>query len=207
MRNSDRSRPAGFTLLEMLVVMLIAGMALVLTTQALGQYQRAHTRAIASERAGREQRSSEAWFRDAVRGLQALPQDSAAPAGPMFEGDARGFHGTTLAPVLQGQGIPAAQRWRIVAGPAGYERLEVEEDGTTIALVLPPSSAMRLHYLDAKGALHDRWPPALGAWPQLPEAILLELGPVAGAAHGTLVAASVTGPRDPVNVPFEYAPL
>ena len=40
-------RAAGFTLLEMLVVLLIAGMALALTTQALGQYQRAHSRAIA----------------------------------------------------------------------------------------------------------------------------------------------------------------
>ena len=64
---SDRAH--GFTLLEMLVVLLIAGIALALASQALGQYQRAHTRAIASERLGREQRLSELWFRDSVRGL------------------------------------------------------------------------------------------------------------------------------------------
>lgn len=204
---SDRHATAGFTLLEMLVVMLIAGMALLLTTQALGQYQRAHTRAIASERVGREQRNSEAWFRDSVRGLQAMAPAPGGDTGPAFEGDARGFRDTTLAPVLQGQGIPTVQRWRIATGPAGVERLELEEGDEKILLSLPPASALRLHYIDAKGALHDRWPPALGAWPQLPDAIVLELAPVAGAAHGTLFAASVLGPRDPVETPYEYAPL
>lgn len=204
---SDRHSAAGFTLLEMLVVMLIAGMALLLTTQALGQYQRAHTRAIASERVGREQRNSEAWFRDSVRGLQALAPMPGEDARRAFEGDARGFSDTTLAPVLQGQGIPTAQRWRIAARPAGNEQLELEEGDAKVVLSLPPASALRLHYVDAKGALHDRWPPALGAWPQLPDAIVLELAPVAGGAHGTLFAAAVLGPHDPVETPYEYAPL
>lgn len=207
MRTSEL-RARGFTLLEMLVVLLIAGMALVLTTQALGQYQRAHTRAIASERSGREQRNSEAWFRESVRGLQApapVP-GAAAETEATFEGDARGFRGTTLAPVLQGQGIPTAQRWRIEA-EGGYERLELEEAGRTLALSLPPAAAMRLHYLDAEGALHDRWPPALGAWPQLPDAIVLELEPVPGGGAGGLVAAAVLGPRDAIDIPYEYAPL
>lgn len=205
---SDR-RQRGFTLLEMLVVMLIAGMALVLTTQALGQYQRAHTRAIASERTGREQRSSEAWFRDAVRGLEALAPAPGASAGatPAFEGDARGFSGTTLSPVLQRQGIPTAQRWRIATTTAGTDQLELEEGGTTVAMPLPASSALRLHYVDARGAMHDRWPPALGAWPQLPDAIVLELAPAPGAPQGALVAAAVLGPRDPVEVPFEHEEL
>ena len=90
-RHSSR----GFTLLEMLVVLLVAGMALVLTSQALGQYQRAHTRAIASERTGREQRLGEAWFRASVRGLHAVGGDAA------FAGTAEGFEGVTLAPPLE----------------------------------------------------------------------------------------------------------
>ena len=47
---SDR-RARGFTLLEMLVVLLIAGMALALTSQALSQYRRAHERVRAGYRA------------------------------------------------------------------------------------------------------------------------------------------------------------
>ena len=207
MRTSD-PRARGFTLLEMLVVLLIAGMALVLTTQALGQYQRANTRAIASERAGREQRNSEAWFRDSVRGLQALAPPPGASADPAFEGDARGFHGTTLAPVLQGQGIPIAQRWRIEPR-SGADGLSLEEGGQTLELVLPRSGAMRLHYLDAQGVLHDRWPPALGQWPQLPRAILLELSPPTGdgGGGGAVIAQAILGPDRPVESAFEYAPL
>lgn len=202
---SDR-RPRGFTLLEMLVVMLIAGMALLLTTQALGQYQRAHTRAIASERSGREQRSSEAWFRDSVRGLLAPSPAAGEAAGRGFEGDSRGFEGTTLAPVLLGQGIPASQRWRIVSTPGG-DRLELEEAGSTTVLALPASGDLRLHYLDAKGAAHDRWPPALGAWPVLPSAVVLELSPAPGTRQGALIAAAVLGPLDPLQVPYEDEPL
>jgi len=205
MRTSDRSA-RGFTLLEMLVVLLIAGLALVLTTQALGQYQRAHTRAIASERAGREQRTSEAWFRDSVRGLQALAPAPGTTVPDAFEGDARGFHGTTLSPVLQGQGVPTQQRWRIESR-AGVDRLALDEDGQAIELALPRARALRLQYLDAEGKLHDRWPPALGQWPQLPAAILLELAPLPGGGSGQVIAQSILGPPQPVDAPYEYAPL
>ena len=72
----------GFTLLEMLVVLLIAGMALALTSQALSQYRRAHERVSASTQGGREYRMAERWFRDSVSGLYAVgpPGTPGAPA-------------------------------------------------------------------------------------------------------------------------------
>lgn len=202
----------GFTLLEMLVVLIIAGMALALTTQALGQYQRAHTRAIASERAGREYRLSEAWFRDSVRGLYpAAPGDAGAPglaskadAAPVFAGTAQGFTGVTLAPVLAGQGIPVVQTWRTVRGGTGIARLELEEDGKSLVLSLPRASEMRLHYVDPEGKLHDQWPPRLGTWKQLPDAVLLELLPDADGTGGALIASAVLGPHEPLEIRFEY---
>lgn len=195
-RHSSR----GFTLLEMLVVLLVAGMALVLTSQALGQYQRAHTRAIASERTGREQRMGEAWFRASVRGLHAVGGDAA------FAGTAEGFEGVTLAPVLAAQGAPVAQRWRVVAAEGGGERLELQEGDRTVVVALPRSGALRFHYLDADGELHDRWPPALGIWTHLPAAVVLELEPDPGIDDtGTLVASAVLGPRDPIDMPYEYS--
>lgn len=201
---SERQR--GFTLLEMLVVLAIAGMALLLATQALGQYQRAHTRAVASERTGREQRLSEAWFRSSVRGLQAI-----APAAPgagngasPFEGEPDAFSGTTLAPVFAQQGTPVAQSWRIAPAPGG-DRLELEEGEQSLALALPRAARLRFHYMDDEGELHDRWPPSLGVASQLPAAILLELEPAPGEAGGRLVAAAILGPRDPIDRPYEYA--
>lgn len=201
-------RDRGFTLLEMLVVMVIAGMALLLTTQALGQYQRAHTRAIASERNGREQRMSEAWFRASVRSLQAsapaTPAAAADATAPVFSGDALGFEGVTLAPVFEEQGTPIAQRWRIVSDAAG-DHLELVEGDNELRLSLPRADRLRLHYLDPEGALHDAWPPSTGVAQQLPAAIVLEMtSSAAGASQ--LVAAAVLGPRDPMRIPYEDAP-
>lgn len=210
---SDRAH--GFTLLEMLVVLLIAGIALALASQALGQYQRAHTRAIASERLGREQRLSELWFRDSVRGL--FPAATTAEArgsvrfgkddanAPAFRGDADGFEGVTLAPVLGQQGAPAAQSWRIARAP-GIAALQLEESGKTLVLALPRARDMRFHYLGPDGKLQDRWPPRLGTPAQLPEAVLLELVPQPDGTGGGLLAAAILGPRNAPRVPYEYAP-
>lgn len=206
-------RPHGFTLLEMLVVMLIAGMALTLTTQALGQYQRAHARALASERGGRELRMTEAWFSDAVRGLypaetgtplrdQAASGKSAPPAP--FKGEVDQVHGTTLSPVFAGQGVPVEQTWRLMTGPDGMPHLRLEEETHTVELPLPRAGRAEFRYLDAQGKVHPQWPPAMGQWPQLPEAVVLWLEPLQDdpASGGTVVAA-IMGPRDAYRNPFE----
>lgn len=207
------ARARGFTLLEMLVVMLIAGMALALTTQALGQYQRAHARALASERSGRELRLTEAWFSDAVRGLypagtdtgsrQQLAFGKTSETAP-FKGDADRFSGTTLGPVFAGQGVPVDQTWRLVAGPDGMPQLRLEEERKTVDLPLPRAVSAKFEYMDAGGKWHPQWPPRLGQWPQLPDAIALSLVPLPGdAASGGTIVAAVLGPRTPYRNPFE----
>jgi len=208
------NRPRGFTLLEMLVVLLIAGMALALTTQALGQYQRAHARALASERNGRELRMVEAWFTDGVRGLYPAASGDTSRntlqfgrnAGTKpFQGDAKAFTGTTLAPVLAGQGVPVEQTWAVALEGERGPRLRLEEEGHRLELPLPPAADARFHYLDAKGKVHPSWPPSKGAWPQLPDAVVLELVPLTGVPQsGGVVVAAVLGPRDPYRNPFEY---
>ncbi|MGH8075370.1 MAG: PulJ/GspJ family protein [Lysobacter sp.] len=208
---------AGFTLLEMLVVLMIAGMALALTTQALGQFQRAHKRASASEQAGREYRLSEAWFRASVRALTAVPNtrlpgeavDSAGgeDAPPVFEGRSDGFSGLTLAPVLAGQGLGVVQAWQVVTGPAGTEVLELQEQGRRALLSLPGMGRLRLHYLDDEGELHDRWPPAQGVWPQLPATVVLELEAEGDGIGAATIAVAVMGPHEPLMMPYEPAPF
>ena len=203
-------RQRGFTLLEMLVVLLIAGMALALTSQALTQYQRANARVSASTQAGREYRMAERWFRDSVTGLFAVADPDAPTTDlqrinrtattsnvPIFHGDAQGFDGTTLSPVLAGQGIPTRQHWEIARARSGNDALELEENGKQLTLRFPDAGELTLHYLDAKGGLHPQWPPAKGQWPQLPAAIALELG------SGAVVAAAVLGSQDPRIVRYE----
>lgn len=206
MARPDRTGAAGFTLMEMLVVMLIAGIAIALASQALGQYQRAVARTVASERGTREMRLSEAWFRQSIRGLHP----ESPPAGPggrdadaiLFHGDADGFSGTTLSPVLGGQGIPTLQSWR-VDRTGDRPALALEESGTTVVLHLPPSRSLRFHYVDPDGKLQDQWPPKLGKWEQLPQAIVLETLPVDAGASVTVIAAPIIGSRTPIEIPYE----
>ncbi|WP_282276975.1 type II secretion system protein [Stenotrophomonas sp. PS02297] len=211
MTTSDRLR--GFTLLEMLVVMLIAGMALALTSQALSQYKRAHERVSASMQGGREYRLSERWFHDSVAGLHAggelkspsarrLPgMTSDTRATLVFQGNEHGFSGLTLLPVLAGQGIPTMQTWSLTNNAPGDGALTLDEDGKQLVLRFPDAGLLTLHYVDAAGELHAQWPPAQGQWPELPAAIALELD------SGSMIMAAVVGPQDPMAIPYEHDPI
>lgn len=202
----------GFSLLELLVVLMIAGMALALTSLAVNQYQRAHARGAASERAGREYRLSEAWFRASASGLVAIAEAQLSMGGsrrqdgipPQFQGAPQQFSGTTLSPILAGQGVPTIQEWRIGVGPAGTDVLLVREEGRELRLSLPGQGALAFAYLDREGETHHRWPPLQqGTWPQLPAAIALQIESDGDGAPSMLVIAAVTGPLDPLELPYE----
>ena len=204
---SERSA-RGFTLLEMLVVLLIAGMALALTSQALGQYRRANDRVAESTQAGREYRMAERWFRDSVMGLHAvddstqvvtLTREGLSPLA--FRGDERGFSGFTLLPVLSGQGVPTRQSWTIEPNRYGQDTLALEEDGKRLTIPFPDTGLIQLSYLDAKGDTHSQWPPAEGEFPHLPAAVALT------SSSGAVIVGAVTGPQDPVIMRYEPEPF
>lgn len=193
--NSER----GFTLLEMLVVLLIAGIALGLAYQVLGQYRRAYASVGASAMQVRAMRMTEAWFRESAQGL--YPVDARAPTAPglglsetepPFEGTSDGFVGTTLSPVLAGQGIPTLQRWA-VEREGDQVVLTVREGERDLRIPLPLVRAARLWYYESDGERHDRWPPVKGQAAPLPAAVALELERADSAAD--VVVAAIRGPR------------
>lgn len=186
----------GLTLLEMLVVLVVSGLALLMTTQAIGQYQRAQASVLFSERSGREFRLSEAWWREAVRDIQA-------PAEGSLEGDAEGFQATTLSPVLGPAGTPIAQTWRTVFAEDGGWAMAVKEGEREMTLVFRQVSALRFAYLDADGKLHDSWPPKLGVANPLPEAIVATWDGGQSNRGGRVLVAHIAGAKRPVYRPFE----
>ena len=189
------ARAAGFTLLEMIVVMMIAAMALTLGFLSLGQWQRAQAGIAAVGATARETMLTQEWLRESLRGLTPLED-------PVFTGDAASVSGITLAPVVSGQGGLTPIRWQLEEdGDATW--LLLTEHGATHRLPLPGGPAY-FGFVDREGEVQDQWPPALGLHDQLPAAITLIIQADGVPAH--VWVAAVAGERNPFHRAFEHEP-
>jgi len=185
----------GFTLIEMLVVLIIVGMTTTLLFQMLSQTFRMQRYAgieITDVEAGTMQSD---WLRQVINGLQPDYPDG----GSVFAGTARSLSGLSNNPLTVDYGAPAA-----IALELAYDRdhdltrlfYGHAKDGTV--LMYWPHDVGRFVYVDANGDTHDTWPPPLGQWPQLPQAIRLEFEQDEGPNSGPqVVVATPDGPSEP----------
>lgn len=184
----------GLTLLEMMVVLLIAGMAVALGFQSLGQWRRAN--AAISSISGTIQQTTltESWLADSLRGLIPVPEQT-------FEGSEDKLLGVTTLPVQSHQGGATDIEWSI-RSEAGLPHLLLKE-GTDRRLDLPLSgvSRARFAYMDKEGKLHAQWPPKLGLHDHLPAVVLLSQEMDDGSRR--VWAATISGSRNPYTTPFE----
>ena len=81
---SDRrpARQLGLTLLEMMVVLLIAGMAVALGFQSLGQWRRANAAISSVSGAIQQTTLTESWLTDSLRGLIPAMVSAATVVAP-----------------------------------------------------------------------------------------------------------------------------
>ena len=184
----------GLTLLEMMVVLLIAGMAVALGFQSLGQWRRAN--AAISSISGTIQQTTltESWLADSLRGLIPVPEQT-------FEGSEDKLLGVTTLPVQSHQGGATDIEWSI-RSEAGLPHLLLKE-GTDRRLDLPLSgvSRARFAYMDKEGKLHAQWPPKLGLHDHLPAVVLLSQEMDDGSRR--VWAATISGSRNSYTNPFE----
>ena len=124
---------SGLTLLEMLVVFVLASLVSTLLIQGAGFFLAQYDTV---KRIGREA-SSEAlqqrWFASTVHAM--VPY---LAADRRFDGDSASFQGVTIQPLRARSGIPVAARWSIIAG----------EEGTAVVYAEQPSPCPS----DARGA-------------------------------------------------------
>lgn len=186
-------RQAGLTLLEMLVVLMISGMALALGFQTLGQWRRAD--AAISSIAGRtqEERLTQQWLHDSLRGLTPIED---VP----FKGDAAQLSGISLNPVLSSQGGSTPIAWRIEPDGDGFA-LSLTEHGQGLQILLRDVETAHFSYVDKDGKAHPQWPPALGLADALPASIHLQMTSADG--HERIWAAPIAGILNPVVFPYE----
>jgi general secretion pathway protein J len=184
----------GLTLLEMLVVLLIAGMAIALGFQSLGQWRRANT-AITQISGGVQQTLlTESWLETSLRGLIPVTE-------PLFSGKPDKLEGISSQPVQQHQGGTIDISWSIERlNGTLYLRLK-EATTAPLDLPLPNVTNASFSYLDQDGRSHAQWPPKLGLHSQLPNVVALTLTLDDGSQH--VWAATISGRRDPYFNPFE----
>ncbi|HUW36061.1 MAG TPA: type II secretion system protein [Rhodocyclaceae bacterium] len=161
----------GFTLLEMLVVMILTGMITGILMQGLHQVFRLQThfgREIFDTQQGEMYTD---WFRQSVNGL--MPDY--ADGKHQFKGTQREFSGLTLAPLDAANTALLPFSWRLKFDPeTGRTQLRYGSGDDAPAVLSWSGNSGRFVYFDANNEAHDDWPPFLGKWPQLPQAIYLE---------------------------------
>lgn len=187
-----QNRPKGFTLLEMLVVLVIAGLVSTVLTQALSQIYKLHSRFSLAIYNSQQTAMELDWYRQIIQGLQAdydNGQDS-------FFGKANTLNGLTTTPASLNYG--ATTRFRL---ELEYDRssnltmLNYSEGEKKQKLLSWAGKNVKFSYIDQGGEPHETWPPALGKWPKLPKTILLQ------ASDGFMPYLVAATPRSSGNLP------
>ena len=182
------ARQRGFTLLEMLVVMILVSLISATLIQAMGYIFDIQQRAGNQTWRMQEKSMSEDWFRQTVEGLQPDDQDGKNK----FMGDDHQFSGLTTNSLTENYGGLSPFSFSLHHDyQSGSTRLAYGAKDDDPAILFWNDEAIKFVYIDAKGDPHDSWPPALGLWPQLPSLIRLE------GTKFTLVAAP-SGPMEPL---------
>jgi len=200
-------RQSGLTLLEMMVVLLIASMALTLGFQSLGQWRRADAAISGITGETRQMALTRSWLEESLRSLTPV-EPTVVTSGSLgrsddsgiFQGDRQKFSGLSLNGVLSARGGSTQVTWQ-VHRQDGETQLQLTENEQTLTLPLPGIAEADFGYVDRQGRLHAQWPPALGLADQLPSTVALRL--VGSTGRQRVWAASVVGILNPIPRLYE----
>lgn len=167
---TDRHTQTGFTLIEILVVLIIVGMTSGVLFQALERAYQLQQRFGTELFNIQHGQMATDWFRQTVQGLHPDYPDGQN----IFHGDDREFSGLTNNPLSDEYGAPTPITWRIRDNHQNNtsELIYIEEKRETAVLTWHGNQS-RFIYFDERQALYDSWPPPLGLFPQLPKQIHL----------------------------------
>ena len=196
----------GFTLVEVLVVLVITALLSTLLLQALAQVSRLQARfgAQIEQSQGGAMRAD--WFRQLLQGLKPDYAD-----GPQrFTGGSDRIEGLSSTGLSTTGGAPLLFTLELIPGATGGGELRYRAGAAQLQLISWKSPGRaEFAYLDAAGSEHAQWPPASLAAsigrvptssPQLPAAVLLKWPSDAGGR--ALLVAVVRGDLEAQRRPF-----
>jgi prepilin-type N-terminal cleavage/methylation domain-containing protein len=171
MRTREK-KSRGFTLLEMLVVLVITALISALLFQGLAYMTALRARFLGQLESLQAGVLQEYWFRSASAGLVAEYPD--IEQAHLFKGETRRFEGLSLAGLDTPQGVPAPFAWELAEQGRDTLLRYVTASGEAWIVAQWPGSAEGFAYLDDAGEWHRQWPPSSGLEPpQLPVALSL----------------------------------
>lgn len=182
----------GFTLVEILVVMVLTGFIVTVLLQGLQQVMRLQTHFGAEIFSSQRGAMLTDWYRQSIAGLTPDYIDGKN----RFRGESAQMHGQTLQPVTADSGAPTPFAWRIqFDAQSGTTQVRYGDDDAAPVILSWQGSTGRFIYIAADDSTHDVWPPVFGIWPQIPKAIYLEHGKSSAIE---LIVASPKGPLQPL---------
>ena len=182
---------AGFTLIEVLVVMIMVALISGVLFQALERAYRLQERFGVTLFNVQQGQMVADWYRLSVQGLYP---DYPNGAG-VFKGQEQTFSGLSTNALNEDYGIPTAITWKLRSQPqAGTVELVYVDNKLETPLLSWRTKEAQFVYLDAEQVPHDSWPPQLGLFPQLPRQILLQ---TSNAGERITLSASPMGPAIP----------
>jgi prepilin-type N-terminal cleavage/methylation domain-containing protein len=189
----------GFTLMEMLVVLILTGLISTLLIQGLTHVLGLRIRFLSQLEKQTTETLQAHWFREISRSL--VPDH---PSGKnIFSGTEQGFQGLSFASLSGIKGVPTPVFIELVY-KSGNIFLQYKETNPN-ALIGDETFAAweiarwtghggRFSYLDRSGRWHSHWPPPIDKSNQLPEGILLEADDALGKVNWFV---SPAGRREP----------
>ena len=188
------SRQLGFSLMEMLVVLvlvsMISGLVVQTSTTLFGQYTKVKTHLEGLQ----SNLLPDSWLRASVASLVVSPDET-----HWFRGDAGYFEGFTLSPVTLEAGALTRVKWSLERNNQYIELKVVQNDDASILVNRwRANSAKFQYYADAESVLAE-WPGRLNDPAFLPAGILLEVEMTDGSVRQVLSAVSMRRlpPPDP----------
>lgn len=150
-----RQQNTGFTLLEMMVVLVLVSLITVLLMQGfsfvVGLQERIRQQLIQIQ----DSELREQWFRMVVRSFhRGRSSDDAA-----FHGDAKQLSGLVLQPLNKVAGMPTTISWKIEQVGTDYFLTYQEEQEVPVTIMRWATATPEFRYMDDKGNLNETWPP------------------------------------------------
>lgn len=170
-------RATGFTLLEMLIVLLLVVFVSMLLMQGMSQVITLRLRLLAQVERQRTETLEASWFKEIASYISApISGDKSG----YFEGDDDEFSGMCLASLING------------VGSVTHIRVWLEEEDNVLKLLYSEKKKEewelaswfkgkgKFRYLDSRGSWRRSWPPASETTESVPYGIMLEVDSLQG---------------------------